>query len=81
VPDLVARYFAEFDADLAAIDKEISTLEQHCGATPAKIRAAIREHEKALDDASTVAMGSLLYVAKHEKAYKAAKAALRRLAR
>jgi hypothetical protein len=80
-PDFVAEYFAELDADLAAIDKEISTLEKHCRATPGKIRAAIREHEEALNNVVVVAMGSLLDAWGRQDAHKAAKAALRRLRR
>jgi hypothetical protein len=79
--DLLADFFAELDADLAAIDKEISTLEKHCTATAAEIRGAIKEHKKALDDAEAVEVGSLFYVWKHRDAHKAAKTALRRLRR
>src|SRR6516165_3722960 len=53
-------------------------IEKHGRATPGKIRAAIREHEEALNNAVAAAQGSLLSVWGRQDAHKAAKAALRR---
>jgi hypothetical protein len=75
----VAAFFAKIDGDLAALAKDIAIVEKHCTATAAEIRAAIKEHERALKDAEAAALGSLLYVAEHENAHKALKTALRRL--
>ena len=77
--ELVAAFFAQIDADLAALERDIAVVEQHCTATAAEIRAAIKEHEQALKDAEATALGALLYVARHESAHKACKATLRRL--
>ena len=77
--ELVAAFFAQIDADLAALERDIAVVEKHCTATAAEIRAAIKEHEQALKDAGATALGALLYVARHESAHRACKAALRRL--
>src|SRR5262249_40025676 len=74
--ELVSAFFAQIDADLAALERDIAVVEKHCTATAAD---AIKEHEQALKDAEATALGALLYVARHESAHKACKAALRRL--
>jgi hypothetical protein len=77
--DINAMVLSDFDDKLASIEKDISIIKKHCSAPPDEIQAAIAAHKIALDDAVAVAMGSLMYVHRHENAHKAAKAKLRRM--
>jgi hypothetical protein len=77
--DFVEMVFAAIDDKLAATESEISVIKTHCSATPDEIQAAINAHETALNDSIAIAMGTLFYVDRHEKAHKAAMTKLRRL--
>jgi hypothetical protein len=63
------------------MENEISTIKKHCSATPDEIQAAIKAHKIAFDDAVAIAMGSVFYLDRHEKAHKSYKTKLRRLRR
>jgi hypothetical protein len=73
---MMADYFEE---GLASLENEISVIKKHCSANTDEIQAAIAAHKIALDDAVAIAIGSLMYVHRHEDAHKAAKAKLRRI--
>jgi|SRR5215471_1660253 len=75
------KYFAKHDAELEALKREIEILSAHCTASDDEIQAAIEEHQRAVSNAATAALGSMMYVGKAEGDHKAVDARLRRLLR